>query len=234
MYELEDHHWWFRGRRAVLWALIRRAGVRPSRRVLDAGCGTGRNLQDYRVLGPVRGIDPSPSAVEFCHLRGLREVTQAGLESMPFEGDSFDLIFATDVLEHVDDDLAGMRELRRVAARNALLVITVPAYMWLWGNHDEAFHHKRRYSRRVLAGRAATSGWEPVLSTYFNLALLAPIAVTRALRRSSADGRRSELELTPPALDSALALPMRLEAALVGRGATLPAGVSIGMACRAR
>jgi SAM-dependent methyltransferase len=232
MYEMEDRHWWFRGRRAVLFALLRRAGVRPSRSVLDAGCGTGRNLQEYLRLGPATGVDPSASAVDFCHERGLREVTRAGVESLPFDVGSFDLIFATDVLEHVDDDIAAMRELRRVADSPAVLVVTVPAYMWLWTKHDEALHHRRRYTRANLAERAAASGWEPVIATYFNSLLLPPIALARLARRKVGGSDRAELELTPRALDVMLALPMRLEATLIARGLSLPAGVSVGMVCR--
>jgi len=232
MYELEDRHWWFRGRRAVLFALLQRAGVRPSRRVLDAGCGTGRNLQEYRRLGPASGTDTSPSAVDFCHERGLREVIRAGVESLPFDVGSFDLIFATDVLEHVDDDGAAMRELRRVAAPGGLLVVTVPAYMWLWTKNDEALHHRRRYTRTMLAERAAVSGWEPIIATYFNSLLLPPIALARLARRKIGGSERAELELTPRALDVVLALPMRLEATLIARGLSLPAGVSVGMVCR--
>ena len=158
MYELEERHWWFRGRRAVLGALIRRAGITSSRRVLDAGCGTGRNLQDYARLGPAAGVDPSASAVEFCRQRGLSDVTEAGVEALPFEDGAFDVVFATDVLEHVDDDVAAMRELRRVVAPGGTLVATVPAYMWLWTANDVALQHRRRYSRPQLAKSAAASG----------------------------------------------------------------------------
>jgi SAM-dependent methyltransferase len=233
VYEVEDRHWWFRGRRAVIWALLERAGVPPARRVLDAGCGTGRNLQEYRRLGTASGIDPSPEAVDFCHRRGLAEVTRSGVESLPFEVGSFDLLFATDVLEHVDDDAGALRELRRVAAPDALLLATVPAYMWLWSRSDESLQHRRRYTRRELARRATATGWEPVVSTYFNSLLLPPIALARALRGRS-NGARPELELTPAPLDRLLYQPMRVEAALIGRGVTLPAGVSVGMVCRAR
>lgn len=216
----------------MIWALLRRAGATGPMRVLDAGCGTGRNLQDYRRLGPARGIDPSASAVEFCHRRGLEEVLQARVEALPFDAGSFDLIFATDVLEHVDDDLAAMRELRRVAAPGGLLLITVPAYMWLWSQSDESLHHRRRYSRRELARRAVAGSWEPTISSYFNTALLPPIALARSLRRRT-DGARPELELTPAWLDRLLALPLRLEAGLIERGVSLPTGVSVGMVCTA-
>jgi SAM-dependent methyltransferase len=233
VHQVEDRHWWFRGRRAVVAALLARARVEPPLRVLDAGCGTGRNLQDYRRLGPARGIEPEASAVEFCHQRGLTEVVQAGVEALPFEAGSFDIAFATDVLEHVEDDAAALRELHRVSAPGGLLLATVPAYMWLWSQSDVALHHQRRYSRRELTSRARDNGWEPIVSTYFNSLLLGPIALARTLRRARAEGAtRPELELTPAWLDPLLALPMRAEAALIRRGLALPAGISVGMVCR--
>lgn len=231
LFEVEDRHWWFRGRRAVVAALLDRAGVAPPRRVLDAGCGTGRNLEDYRRLGPAAGIEPDASAVEFCHRRGLTEVVQAGVESLPFEAGSFDLAFATDVLEHVQDDLGAMRELARVSAPGGLMVTTVPAHMWLWTQSDVALQHKRRYSRPALLAGARRGGWEPLLATYFNSVLLGPIALARLVRRRGG-GDRPELELTPPWLDRLLAGPMLAEAALIRRGASLPTGVSVGMVCR--
>jgi SAM-dependent methyltransferase len=231
VYRVEDRHWWFRGRRAVIGAFLHRAGVEPPRRVLDAGCGTGRNLQDYRRLGQTSGIEPDASAVEFCHRRGLGEVVQAGVEALPFEDGSFDIVFATDVLEHVDDDAGALRELARVSQPGGLLVATVPAHMWLWSQSDVSLQHRRRYSRGELLDRAARAGWEPVLSTYFNSALLAPIALARALRRKR-EAERPELELTPEWLDRLVVLPMLAEAALIRRGATLPTGVSVGAVWR--
>ena len=125
LYDLEDGHWWFRGRRAVLWALMRRAGLPDRPRILDAGCGTGRNLAEFGALGTAQGVDPSPSAIEFCRRRGLTGVEAAGIEALPFGDGSFDLILATDVLEHVERDDLAASELRRVAAPGALLVVTV-------------------------------------------------------------------------------------------------------------
>jgi SAM-dependent methyltransferase len=236
LYDLEDEHWWFRGRRAVLWAMLRRAGL-PERaggaRVLDAGCGTGRNLAEFGRLGTARGVDPSPQAIAFCRRRGLGEVEEAGVEALPFGDGAFDLILATDVLEHVERDDVAAGELRRVAAPGALLVVTVPAYRWLWSQHDDSHHHLRRYTAAVLRQRLSAAGWRPVLLTYFNSLLLPPIALVRLLarRRPSRDGR-TDYQLTGGVLNRVLELPMRLEAALIARGLRFPAGVSIGVVCR--
>jgi len=237
MYEVEDRHWWFRGRAAVVAAMLGRLDLGDSPRILDAGCGTGRNLQRYAQLGPAQGIEPSADAVQFCRERGLDNVQQATLEQLPFGEGSFDLMVATDVLEHVDDDALALRELHRVAAPGGRLVMTVPAFRWLWSEEDDRLGHRRRYTRKGLRALTEQSGWEPLFATYFNLLLLAPIALARRFRDRRDAGRaeaaqRSELNLTPGWLNAPLSVPMRLEAGLIRAGLPLPIGVSIGIACR--
>jgi SAM-dependent methyltransferase len=240
-FELEDEHWWFRGRRAVIWALLRRAGVTGPRRqvsgalrILDAGCGTGRNLLEFGVLGSAQGVEISSEAIEFCAARGIHSITQAPIESLPFEDRSFDLVLATDVIEHLTDDAVALAELHRVAAPGASLLVTVPAYKWLWGPHDEIYHHQRRYTLSQLRAVVRGSGWTPVVDSYFNSLLLAPAAVVRLASRVRpvVGEQRLDVNLTPPAVNRLLLAPMELEASLIRRGARFPAGVSIGMVCR--
>jgi SAM-dependent methyltransferase len=236
-WDMEETHWWFRSRRAVLWALVERAEPPESPRILDAGCGTGRNLAEFGRLGPAEGIDFSADAVEFCRRRGLDGVRQGVVEELPYEDDRFDLIFATDVIEHLRDDGAALEELRRVAAPGARLIITVPAYKWLWSHHDDAYHHFRRYTRRTLRRTASEHGWEPIVSTYFYSTMLAPVAAVRMLQRVRSNGNgngKSDLDVSPSALNRWLELPVRGEAQLIRRGVSLPAGVSLGMVCRLR
>jgi SAM-dependent methyltransferase len=232
MYAVEERHWWFRGRRAVIWALLRLAGVADSGqlRVLDAGCGTGRNVQEYERLGAVTGVDASAEAVDFCRQRGLDGVVRAGMESLPFESDCFDVALSTDVLEHVENDHAALVELRRVVRPGGNLVLTVPAFNWLWSESDVALGHQRRYTRPQLVRRVRSSGWRPLTATYFNSILLPAIALVRALRPDRTT--RPELEQTPRALNGLLAVPLWLEAGFIERGGRLPAGVSVGMVCR--
>jgi SAM-dependent methyltransferase len=231
-YEQEDRHWWFRGKRAVIWALVQQVELPEKARVLDAGCGTGRNLVEFGALGATAGVDPSPDAVAFCHRRGLDSVRLGGLEALPFGGGEFDLLLASDVLEHVQDDHGALVELRRVAADGASLVITVPAYEWMWSEHDDQMHHVRRYTLRRLRHRVLAAGWRPVHSTYFNSILLPVVAAARLATRLLPLSGRTDIGRTPPVLNSALEAPMRLEAAMIGRGARLPAGVSVGMVCQ--
>jgi SAM-dependent methyltransferase len=230
MYDLEDRHWWFRARRTVIWALLRRAGVDSAPRLLDAGCGTGRNLVEFGRLGTAEGIDVSPQAVDFCRSRGLEGVRQGALEELPFEDGRFDLLLATDVIEHLDDDRHALLELRRVARPGARLVVTVPAYRWLWSQHDTSLRHRRRYTAARLRERATAAGWRAQVETYFFTALLPGVAAVRSARRlRPAETPRSDMTLAPPALGRLLELASAGEAKLIERGARLPAGVSVGM-----
>jgi SAM-dependent methyltransferase len=234
-FDMEDRHWWFRSRRHVIWALIRRAQPPPSPRILDAGCGTGRNLMEFGRLGPAEGVDRSAEAVGFCQRRGLEGVREGAIEQLPYEDGRFDLIFATDVLEHLADEGPALAELRRVAAPGARLIATVPAYRWLWGQHDSSWHHYRRYTRRTLNERVTAHGWAPIVSTYFYSTMLPPVAAVRTLQRLRSNGHgRSDLHLSPGALDRWLELPVRAEAKLIERGLSLPAGVSLGTVCAVR
>jgi len=231
LYRREDSHWLFRGRRAIIRALLERSDVKSDPRILDAGCGTGRNLLDLGEIGEAIGVDDSQLAVDYCRARGLSNVQRASLEELPFEDSSFDLIVLADVIEHVDDDVVVLRELRRVAAPGAVIVVTTPAYKWLWGAHDISHHHKRRYTRPRLREQVGAAGWATTEATYFNTFLFPPIAVVRMLRRRHEGG--DDVGLTPAWLDGTLVLPLRLEAALVRGGVRLPFGVSIGLAARA-
>jgi SAM-dependent methyltransferase len=234
LYEVEDRHWWFRGRRMMIWAMLTRAGITSSPRILDAGCGTGRNLVEFNALGEAEGVDFSPEAVDFCRQRGLLGVQRAAIEHLPFEDGRFNLIFATDVIEHLDDDRLALTELRRVAAPDAHLVVTVPAYQWLWTAFDESLHHRRRYTLRELRERTIAAGWSPRVQTYFCSALLPAAIAVRTFRRFNGGNRRSsDLEPPGPVLNRLLEMPTHGEAMLVRRGRRLPAGLSVGLVCEA-
>jgi SAM-dependent methyltransferase len=225
LFDVEERHWWFRGRRAVIAALLERGGAKTDRRFLDIGCGTGRNLAEFARGDTAVGVEFSHAAVELARGRGL-DCRQGVAEKLPFEDGSFDVVTAFDVLEHLSDDRAALREARRVAARGAVLVATVPAYRWLWSQHDVTHNHFRRYTRPQLVAAAASAGWHLELATYFNAVLLPPIAAVRVFRRDGA--ARSDYNLTGGALDRLLAVPMETEARLIARGVRLPAGVSVG------
>ena len=173
-------------------------------------------MEALEPYGTVFGADSSSWAIASARGRGHRRVEQAMVEHLPFQTGSFDLVTCLDVIEHIPDDERALAELWRVTAAGGHLLITVPAYQALWSAHDSMNHHFRRYRAGTLRQLAEGTGWEVERATYFNSILLAPAAIVRLARKLfRVGGRRSELSLTPAALDRVLVLPMRLEAALL-------------------
>jgi SAM-dependent methyltransferase len=226
----EDRHWWYRGRRSVLEGVIDGLRLPARARILDAGCGSGRNMIELARHGTVTGVELSATSVALARERSAGEVIEGSVLEMPFDSASFDLAVSLDVIEHLQDDLAALRELRRVVAPGGALLITVPAYQWLWSGHDEINHHHRRYTRRSLRRVAERAGWETVRTTYFNSLLLPVAIVLRVLDRfASAATTESSLDLwVPPApVNWLLERPLALEAAVIARGGRIPAGLSL-------
>jgi SAM-dependent methyltransferase len=229
-HQAEDRHWWYRGRRTVLDGVIDGLGLPPRPRILDAGCGSGRNMVDLARYGTVTGVELSDTSVELARARGCGEVVAGSVLEMPFADDSFELAASLDVIEHLEDDLAALSELRRTVAPGGALLITVPAYQWLWSGHDEINHHHRRYTRRSLQRVGEQAGWQQVRTTYFNSVLL-PVAIAlRVLDRvNRAKTTESSLDLwvPPEPLNWLLERPLAAEAALISRGGRIPAGLSL-------
>jgi SAM-dependent methyltransferase len=228
-HQAEDRHWWYRGRRTVLDGVIAELGLPANARILDAGCGSGRFMVELAKLGTVTGVELSDTSVQLARQRAIGEVVAGSVLEMPFADDSFDLAVSLDVIEHLEDDLAALREFRRTVAPGGALLVTVPAYQWLWSSHDEINHHHRRYTRRSLQHVAEQAGWKQVRTTYFN-SLLLPVAILlRVLERFSTKTTESSLDLwiPPEPLNWVLERPLALEAALIARGGRIPAGLSL-------
>jgi SAM-dependent methyltransferase len=228
--DVEERHWWYRGRRAVIDAVLNGLQLAPGARILDAGCGSGRNMVELARRGTVTGIELASQSLEVARARGAGAVLPGSLdERLPFDDGAFDLAVALDVLEHLADDGAALAELARVVAPGGRVLVTVPQYGWLWGEHDVLAHHHRRYSRSVLVDRAAAAGLRPERVTAFNTLLLAPIAATRYVQRlRRRDEPASDLGRTPGgAVNTMLESLLTAEAALIARGRDLPVGVSL-------
>lgn len=223
----DERHWWYRGRRRVVRAELERLPLPRDARLLDAGCGSGRTLDELARFGRVCGVDLSAEAVETARRRGYDDVQVARVEALPFADATFDVVTCLDVIEHTPDDRATLAELRRVTRPGGLLLVTVPAYQALWSQHDEVNRHFRRYDRASLRAASRAGGWDVVDDTHFNGLLLAPAAAVRLSQRHRHVHRRSDLELTPPVLNGVLELPLRLESRLLAAGTRLPAGLSL-------
>lgn len=155
MAEVQDTHWWFVARRKILVEQIKALQLPADADILEIGSGTGANLDFLAAFGSVTGLEMSAAAIEFASRRApaLPSVTlHQGMcpQDIAIVGKKFDLICLFDVLEHIDDDAEALRRLGQFLKPGGTLMVTVPAYLWMWGPHDVQLHHRRRYSKHSL------------------------------------------------------------------------------------
>ncbi len=230
MYQVEDNHWWYRGMARITRALLDRRYARgASLRILDAGCGTGAVMTSYLAdYGQVTGFDFAAAALHFCQKRGAQRLARASIVELPFSDASFDLAVSFDVLceQAVRDDGVALRDLYRVLAPGGRLVLRLPAYDWLRGQHDRAVHIRHRYTRRELATRLQAAGFEVEQLSYANMFLF-PVAVAKRLgeRLWPPKTSGSDLTLGVGSLNGVLQAILSAEAPLIAR-VGLPFGLT--------
>lgn len=240
MYAAEDRQWWYAGMRAIGFGLldqalrVRRGQARPAPRFLDAGCGTGLNLEHLAERGQAVGVDLSADAVRFCLSRGVA-VVRGSVLSLPFAEATFDGLVSFDVLYHawVTDDRAAVGELARVLRPEALLLVRVPALKVLWGAHDEAVHSRHRYTKGELRALLEAAGLEVLRLSYCNSILFPLLLVRRTLDRL-ASRHGSDVEFLPSPLEWMFRHFLLVEAALIRYGLSLPVGASVVALARKR
>jgi len=180
-YQQEESHWWFAARSEIVRNIIERYGnLNPGDTILDIGCGTGAILKELSKKYNVVGIDMSPLAIEYSKKRGLTNVFEMTVQEFPRDKFNVKAVLLLDVIEHIDDDVDVLRNAREIVGKDGRIIITVPAYMWMWSSHDLVNHHKRRYTAKTLRDTLAKAGLEPVKLTYYNT-LLFPLAAIRKL-----------------------------------------------------
>jgi SAM-dependent methyltransferase len=228
MYQIEGVHWWFVGRRRIIESFLERicSNLESDRpRILDIGCGTGANLEMLARFGEAKGVDVSTEALAFCRERGLQNVRQGEAEHLPYEDGSFDLVTGLDVVEHLDDDVAGLREMRRVLRTGGRALLFVPAFKFLWGVQDDISHHRRRYTLEGLKRVVCEAGFEVERATYANITFFVPILLGRLLMRATGFRPASENNINVGALNGLLGRILGAESFML-RHANLPLGVS--------
>ncbi|QQS40085.1 MAG: class I SAM-dependent methyltransferase [Acidobacteriota bacterium] len=261
MNDVEDSHWWFVGRRAILESFMReiagelrsqKSEVRSQEpddrrtqysslstsgdlstqysslstsgdlgpqsynspspqssvlspearalRILDVGCGTGANLEMLSEFGSAEGVDVSDEALTFCKSKGLK-VHKGLAEELPFENEEFDIVTGLDVIEHLDDDIEGLSEMRRVTKKGGYALVFVPAFMWLWGVQDDISHHRIRYRRKQIVERMEKAGFTVERATYANITFFPPILLGRLIMRLTGIKPESENNVNVSALN---------------------------------
>lgn len=228
MFRVEQSHWWYTGRRKILTEFVEQicrqvTDRRP--RILDVGCGTGANLLMLAEYGDAEGVDVAEDALAFCRERGLDKVRLGAGEELPYEDGTFDLVTALDVVEHMDDDLAGLREMRRVLRPGGRVLLFVPTFMFLWGLQDEVSNHRRRYRLPELRRVLEQAGFEIERTTYANITFFLPILVMRQLMRLTGIKADSENNINVSALNGVLGRVFGAESWFL-RFMNLPFGVS--------
>lgn len=234
MRRLEDRHWWFVGKRLLVEALLGDLLARRGLRLLDVGCGTGGVLAG--IAGRVRpvGVDGSPLALVHCRRRGLTDVVCASLGALPFKAGRFDVVLLLDVLEHFADEQALLAEVGRLLRPGGHLLVSVPAFEFLWSEHDDVLQHLRRYRAGQLRGVLERAGLAVERLTYTNVAAFAPALVVRGLlqRIGVWPGGRTDFREHGHVVNETLVGIYRAEARALARGVRLPVGLSVAALAR--
>jgi SAM-dependent methyltransferase len=228
MRALEGEHWWFAARREILADQIAALPLPERARILEVGCGTGGNLDLLARFGDLTAVEPDDRARAYAVERSGLDIRPGRLPSpLPAEASAYDLVAALDVVEHVDEDVATVGALRDMAVPGGFVLVTVPAYQWMWSGHDLRHHHKRRYTTGRLRKVFEEAGLPLKRLTYFNTLLFPPIAGVRLLQKLPGLGDGGDDERMPsPGVNALLKGAFAFERRLLPR-MDLPFGVSI-------
>lgn len=182
MKAVEQQHWWFVARRSILVSILDQLDLPKNAKILEIGCGTGGNLKMLSAYGQVDAIEMNPDAVALVqreHGETVR-VIQGALPGVSTDLiGRYDLVCMFDVLEHIADEGSALSDVKSLLNVSGKLLVTVPAYAWLWGAHDEFLHHQRRYTLGRLAQCLKANGLSPIKLSYFNSWLFPLVAIGR-------------------------------------------------------
>ena len=225
MNKLEETHWWFQGKKYIIKSIISGIEV-PEGRLLDIGCGTGMFLDELGKGRTSYGLDLSAQALSYCAKKVNALLVRAVGDKLPFKDDVFSLVPLLDIIEHVENDFELLKEVYRVCKSQAVVVITVPAFDFLWGKHDVSHHHKRRYTCNQLRDLALSVGFLLERVTYTNFFIFLPVLLRRITSSKSFYGKTSDLRQAPGIINDLLKCIYRFEAFYL-RKAGFPFGVSL-------
>ncbi|EKE02635.1 MAG: hypothetical protein ACD_20C00350G0013 [uncultured bacterium] len=230
--EMEDNNWWHVSRRKIIKSAINKhvGKFSPDAQILDIGCGTGGNFDFiYNYSKNITGIELDPYALDVAQQKYKNvNICQGDLPyNIPVPDNNFDVIFLLDVLEHINDDTASLYTIFSKLKPGGHLVMTVPAFNFLWSNHDDINHHKRRYTLTELTDKVRKNNFKIKCTSYFNTWLFPLIALVRIIKsKIPALKDKSDLFMLPKTINNILTGLMSSERFLV-ENSVLPFGVSI-------
>lgn len=225
IFNLEKNHWWYKGMRAISFSLLNNYIKNKNLKILDGGCGTGFNLLMLKEYGDVYGIDNSKEALKFCKKRHLNNVSLGTVEKLNFKNNYFDLVTSFEVIYHkgVKDDIKALKEFYRVIKKKGYLFLRVPAFNFLYSNHDKAVHTARRYTEKDLKKIITETGFKIEKISYINFFLFLLIYFIRFFNKKS---NKSDIKKINPFLNNILFFFLFFESFLV-KYINFPFGVSI-------
>lgn len=233
LYETEIGNWWYRVRRKIIHDIIKKQypSQKQNLTILDIGCGTGALLKEIGVYGECHGLDFSQKAVDFCKKRGISNVGVGDVVKISYPNNTFDIVLALDIIEHVEDDQKAISEIHRVLKPGGIAIVTAPAFMFLWGITDKISHHYRRYILSELQSKINKQGFSVVRASYFNTFLFFPVALVRLIVRLLHIPMRTENGTGKGALNFIFFIIFYAESILF-KYINFPFGVSVVTICR--
>jgi len=225
--KVEAFHWWFVGRRRLLKSLLSSINIPKNHLIIDTGCGTGSNLRALASWGyNVIGLDRSPYALSLVRTKGNFPLLSGDLNQLPIKTKSVGIIIAMDILEHLENDENGIREIYHALTKGGVLILTVPAFNPLWGIQDIVTGHKRRYSKEEITNKLKKAGFIVLDSSYFNFFLFFPILIARRMIRLIGLKIKSENNINFPLVNFFLKIIFSWELYIL-KYFSFPFGVSI-------
>ena len=234
-HSLEENYWWFKSRRNIITQQLINLNISSSAKILEIGCSGGALLNQLKSLGytDLHGIDISKSAIELSIQRGVANTHEMDAIDLNFDSSYFDVVIASDILEHIEDDSKALEEWKRVLKDKGCLILYVPALKSLWSNHDEINHHFRRYEKNQFKKLLISSGFHLTKLSFWNFTLFFPSYIIRKIQNLKKDDAKDQLYKMNSTLNSILILLLNFES-FVLKKINFPIGISLFAICKKR